>query len=72
MCLHVCPYTSEFPRIKLGIGPLPKYVSMPDFVLSKFSDEELVKANEILSSIKEITDIIIDLGFEKAVSKIKI
>lgn len=64
--------TSEFPRIKLGIGPLPKYMNMPDFVLGKFSDEELVKVDKILSSIKNITDTIIDLGFEKAVSKIKI
>ena len=64
--------TSDFPRIKLGIGPLPKYINMPDFVLSKFSDDELIKVDRILTSIKEITDTIVDLGFEKAVSKIKI
>lgn len=64
--------TSNFPRVKLGIGPLPQYINMPDFVLGKFSDKELIKVDNVLSSIGNITDIIIDLGFEKAVSKIKI
>ena len=64
--------TSEFPRVKLGTGPLPKYMNMPDFVLGKFSDEELVKVDKVLALIKDISDTIIDLGFEKAISKIKL
>jgi PTH1 family peptidyl-tRNA hydrolase len=62
----------KFPRIKLGIGPLPKYVNMPDFVLSKFSNEDMLKVDNILTSIIDIINMIIDLGFEKAVSKIKL
>ena len=62
----------KFPRIKLGIGPLPKYVNMPDFVLSKFSNEDMLKVDNILTSIIDIINMIIDFGFEKAVSKIKL
>jgi len=64
--------SDKFPRIKLGIGPLPKYANMPDFVLNKFSNEDMPKVEKVLTSIIDIIDTIIDLGFEKAVSKIKL
>jgi len=60
----------NFPRIKLGIGPLPKYIKMPDFVLSNFNNEDKTKVNFILNQSKFILDNIIDLGFDKAISKI--
>lgn len=60
----------NFPRIKLGIGPLPKYIKMPDFVLSKFSGEDKEKIDFILNKSKLIIDSIIDFGFDKAISKI--
>lgn len=62
--------SENFPRIKLGIGPLPKYIKMPDFVLSKFNDEDKEKIDFILNKSKFIIDNIIDFGFDKAISKI--
>jgi len=32
--------TQEFPRLRLGIGPLPEGMQMPDFVLSTFEERE--------------------------------
>ena len=62
--------TTSFPRMKLGMGPLPKYAKIVDFVLSNFNSEDGGKINNVLDKIKDIVDTIIDLGFDKAISKI--
>ena len=62
--------TENFPRIKLGIGPLPKYIKMPDFVLSKFNNEDKEKINLVLEQSEFVINSVIDLGFDKAISKI--
>lgn len=62
--------TNSFPRMKLGIGPLGKYSNTADFVLSNFTDSDKDQIENILNSIKDIVDTIIDLGFDKAISKI--
>ncbi len=62
--------TTAFPRMKLGMGPLPKYAKIVDFVLSNFNNEDTEKRDFVLDKIKNIVDTIIDLGFDKAISKI--
>lgn len=62
--------TENFPRLKLGIGPLPKFAKTPDFVLSNFNDDDKQKIEIILKSVKNMFDLIIDDGFDKAVSKL--
>ena len=62
--------TTSFPRMKLGMGPLPKYAKIVDFVLSNFNSEDSGKINNVLDKIKDIVDTIIDLGFDKAISRI--
>ena len=62
--------TTAFPRMKLGMGPLPKYAKIVDFVLSNFNNEDMEKRNSVLDKVKVIVDTIIDLGFDKAISKI--
>ena len=62
--------TTTFPRMKLGMGPLPKYAKIVDFVLSNFNSQDNEKADSVLDKIKDIVDTIIDLGFDKAISKI--
>lgn len=62
--------TSVFPRMKLGMGPLPKNAKIVDFVLSNFNSQDKEKINKVLDSIKDIVDAVIDLGFDKAISKI--
>ena len=62
--------TTAFPRMKLGMGPLPKYAKIVDFVLSNFNSQDDEKVNNVLDQIKNIVDMVIDLGFDKAISKI--
>ncbi|MFA7073914.1 MAG: aminoacyl-tRNA hydrolase [Endomicrobiaceae bacterium] len=62
--------TKNFPRIKLGIGPLVNCSNTADFVLNTFTASEKDKIENILNLIKDYIDLIIDLGFDKAISKI--
>ncbi|MDR0617519.1 MAG: aminoacyl-tRNA hydrolase [Endomicrobium sp.] len=60
--------TEKFPRMKLGIGPLPKNMDVSSFVLSKFlkEDEEdiiLIKEKAIL-----VFNEVINSGVNKAAS----
>ena len=52
------------------MGPLPKNAKIVDFVLSNFNSQDKEKINKVLDSIKDIVDAVIDLGFDKAISKI--
>lgn len=38
--LITCLGTQAFPRVRIGVGPMPPRVSMTGFVLGKFSSEE--------------------------------
>lgn len=62
--------TNSFPRMKLGMGPLPPHAKIIDFVLTNFSKPDTEKVNSILKQIPSILDMIIDFGFDKAISKI--
>jgi PTH1 family peptidyl-tRNA hydrolase len=64
--LHV----NKFSRIKFGIGPLPKFMSMSDFVLSKFAKEDENKINLIKKISVEIFDEINMSNIDKAVYKL--
>lgn len=63
-------HTNNFPRMKLGIGPLPKFMQTPDFVLSKFHGEDADKIKAVREKAVEMFDEINKSGIEKAVSKL--
>jgi PTH1 family peptidyl-tRNA hydrolase len=60
----------NFPRMKLGIGPVPKFFKIDDFVLGDFLTEEEKTVDDILEIAVKIFDEINILDVEKAVSKI--
>jgi peptidyl-tRNA hydrolase, PTH1 family len=60
--------TIEVPRLRLGIGPIPEYVSSVDFVLSDFEKEEQKKLAAVFSQSKELLFKIFNEGFDKAMS----
>lgn len=62
--------SDKFARMKLGIGPLPKFIKMPDFVLSRFHDQDKEQIATVTKSAVAIFDEIIKSGIEKAISKI--
>lgn len=63
-------HSDKFARMKLGIGPLPEFVKMPDFVLSAFYREDKEKIESVSRKALALFDEITESGIEKAVSKI--
>jgi len=62
--------TNTFPRLRLGIGPLPEKIDPADFVLSRFTKAELKTVNIVLKNALEVISNVLSLGLEKAASKI--
>jgi len=66
-----CLNSDKFPRMKLGIGPLPQFMPIIDFVLSNFKDEE----KEIVACAAQKAVLFFEeacaLGLDKAVSRLK-
>lgn len=63
-------HTESFPRMKLGIGPLPKFIKTPDYVLSKFSKDDHENILSIQGKAIDLFDEINTSGLNKAVSKL--
>jgi PTH1 family peptidyl-tRNA hydrolase len=60
--------TTAFPRIRVGIGPLPPDRDPADFVLSRFSPEESKKLSGGLTSAREALDMILADGIDRAMN----
>ncbi|MDR3256907.1 MAG: aminoacyl-tRNA hydrolase [Endomicrobium sp.] len=63
-------HTNNFPRMKLGIGPLSKFTQMSDFVLSKFTQEDKEKISLIKETAVNLFNEINIVGLGKAASKL--
>jgi PTH1 family peptidyl-tRNA hydrolase len=61
--------SEKFPRMKLGIGPLPLSIQSKDYVLSEFTEEEKKKINSVKETVVSFFDEINASGFDRAVSK---
>jgi PTH1 family peptidyl-tRNA hydrolase len=57
-----------FPRIRVGIGPLPPALDATDFVLSSFFDEEKSLLEKGLSKAQNALDLILDEEIESAMN----
>jgi len=65
--LENCP--KNFARLRFGIGPLPKETSIIDFVLGKFSEEELKVVNEKLEMAVEAIESYFEFGIAVTMNK---
>lgn len=45
--------TSDFARLRLGVGPLPEEIPMVDFVLGRLAGEDKVRFDDALSKAEE-------------------
>jgi peptidyl-tRNA hydrolase, PTH1 family len=61
--------TSLFPRLKLGIGPVPPGIDPADFVLSEFKPEENSIMQETYKKAVTLLEDALSYGVETAVSK---
>ena len=56
--------TTQFPRLRIGIGAAPENVLLEDYVLGKFSDSENKKLGEVIELSVELIFRIINQGIE--------
>lgn len=61
--------TSDFPRLRLGIGPVPPFMDPADFVLSKFDKSEIEEVDRMTMEAADAVEMIISQGWETALSK---
>jgi len=61
--------TTGFPRLRVGIGPLPERISAVDFVLGEFTKDELLIIDKVLNVIYELVKDYAEYGIERTMSK---
>ena len=59
----------NFPRIRMGIGPLPESEPTVDFVLERFKDEELATVREMIERAAEAAGMWLVDGYEKTAAR---
>lgn len=62
--------TQDFIRVRIGIGPRPAKISQIDFVLMKYTKEELVEVNKYLEKAADATLKIIEVGLDRAMNEV--
>lgn len=61
--------TDKFPRIRVGIGKQPEYMDLGDYVLSRFSDEEIPLMEEAFKRSALAIEEIITKDLNSAMNK---
>ncbi len=61
--------TEDFPRLRLGIGPLPDNLSVVDFVLGTFEKEQHKVVDELIMTASEAAAFVISDGIDEAIKK---
>jgi peptidyl-tRNA hydrolase, PTH1 family len=64
--------TSAFPRLRLGIGPVPPRIDPADFVLSLFPSAEETTVRKMTEEAAEVVENIIATGFDAAASRMSL
>ncbi len=60
--------TTEFPRLRLGIGPLPEGVEQIDFVLGDFEPDETESVKKMIATASEAVTFYLRSGLDEAMS----
>ena len=64
--------TENFPRLRLGIGPVPAGIDSIDFVLGCFSKEEIVTTEKMIDNAAEAVIFALNNRFDEAMTKYNI
>lgn len=62
--------TDKFPRLRVGVGPVPEMDDPKDFVLEKFTRDEMSAMPKIYNSIKSGLEVIAESGVQKAMNAV--
>jgi PTH1 family peptidyl-tRNA hydrolase len=58
-----------YPRLRIGIGPLPSGISVIDFVLGRFDDAEREKIGSAIKAAAEAVMFLVENGVEAAMNR---
>jgi peptidyl-tRNA hydrolase, PTH1 family len=61
--------TKEFPRVRVGIGPKPKEADMVEFVLGRFSEEESLRLEKVVSCAADAVESVFSIGTERTMNR---
>lgn len=61
--------SNDFPRLKIGIGPQPDYMKSEDYVLGKFTKQEIEILQRILPASVDAIEEYLKLGITEAQNK---
>lgn len=64
-----CLGTKEFPRLRLGIGPLPPGLDPADYVLAEFLADEEEARKALVTRAADALEFLVDQGVEAAMNK---
>ena len=59
---------ADYPRIRIGVGNVPKFMNQADWVLSKFMKEEHDDVDRSLKAAADATECMLDDGISKAMN----
>lgn len=59
---------ADYPRIRIGVGNVPKFMNQADWVLSKFMKEEHDDVDRSLRAAADATECLLDQGVSKAMN----
>ena len=59
----------DFPRLRVGIGPLPKNISIIDFVLGRFEEREQSEVREVVKKCGEAVIFAIENDFDTVMNR---
>ena len=60
--------TTDFPRLRLGIGPLPEGVEQTEFVLGDFEPDEIESVKKMIATASEAVTFYLRNGLDEAMS----
>lgn len=61
--------TKEFKRLKIGIGRPPEYLTVPDYVLTKFAAEEKEIVESVTAEAVSAVELMLNENLQKAMNK---
>lgn len=61
--------SSDFPRVRVGVGAKPPQMDLTDYVLSRFPKEELPVVRESLQTAADAVEMILSDGVERTMNR---
>jgi len=60
--------TKKFPRIRVGVGPLPKQTDLIEFVLDNFTKDETFRLEKVVERAADAVESIFSVGIEQTMN----